>query len=83
VVQGITKLALISKPQSFGGDDDYFRFGDAALSDMLHLHYKQIKNCSGTQRDQLSQEITILQAINTKDKSKIPKYLKYSDRGYM
>lgn len=34
-------------------------------------------------RDNLSQEILILQAINTKDKSNIPDYLKYRDRGYM
>jgi len=83
------QTSLISKPQSSKnlvgneGDDVYFRFGGAALCDMLHLHYKQIKECSDTQRDQLSQEITILQAINTKDKSKIPEYLKYRDRGYM
>ena len=65
------------------GDDVYFRFGGAALCDMLHLHYKQIRGCSDAQRDMLSQEITILQAINTKDKSKIPGYLKYRNRGYM
>jgi len=73
-----------SRPASVtDGDDVYLRFGGAALCNMLHLHYKQIKSCPDTQRDQLSQEITILQAINTKDKSKIPDYLKYRDRGYM
>ena len=50
---------------------------------MLHALYKQIKDCSEDQRDALSQRITILQAINIKDKSCIPGYLKYRDRGYM
>ena len=35
------------------------------------------------QRDCLSQENVILQAINIKDKSTIPEYLKYQDQGYM
>ena len=65
------------------GDDVYLRFGGAALCDMLHQHYKQIKSCPGAQRDVLSQEITILQAINMKDKSKLPQYLMYRDNGYM
>ena len=54
------------------GDDVYLRFGGAALCDMLHLHYKQIKSCADSQRAKLSEEIMILQAINIKDKSKIP-----------
>ena len=36
-----------------------------------------------SQRDNLSQEITVLQAINTKDKTKIPQYLRYRDREFM
>ena len=79
--QGLTASSLsgISEQDS---DDVYFRFGGAALCDMLHLHYQKIRCCSAEQRDLLSQEIGILQAINTKDKSKIPKYLQYRDRGY-
>lgn len=34
-------------------------------------------------RDIISQEINILQAINVKEKSGMPKYLQYRDRGYM
>ena len=45
---------------------------------MLHLHYKQVKDCRDTQKDQLSQEITILQAIK-----KVSEYLKCRDQGYM
>ena len=65
------------------GDDVYYRFGGAALADMLHLRYDQIRVCRDDQRDILSQEISILQAINSRDKTNIPDYLKYRDRGYM
>ena len=60
-------------------DDVYYRFGGAALSDMLHVRYNKVKKSSVT----VSEEISILQAINTKDKSSMPNYLKYRDRGYM
>ena len=69
--------------RSTDGDDVYFRFGVAALCDMLHQHYKVIKSCQDSQRDLLSQEITILHAINTKVKTMIPQYLRYRDRGFM
>ena len=65
------------------GDDIYYRFGEAAICDMLKLHYKQIRSCSDEEGDHLSQEIVILQAIKTDDKSAIPDYLKYWDQGYM
>ena len=65
------------------GDDVYYRFGGGALSDMLHLRYKQIRACKDDQRDLLSQEISILHHMKLKDKSKLPNYLKYRDRGYM
>ena len=42
-----------------------------------------IKTCHESRCDIISQEATILQAINTKDKACIPKYLKYRDCGYM
>ena len=75
---------LMQQPaNSVDGDDVYLRFGGAALCDMLHQHYKQIKSCAETQRHVLSQEITILQAINMKDKSKLHQYLMYRDKGYM
>lgn len=72
-----------SKSTTMDGDDVYYRFGGAALSDMLHLRYNQIKVCRDDQRDILSQEISILQAVNSKDKTNIPDYLNYRDRGYM
>ena len=39
----------------------------AAICEMLKLHYKVIKECSNTQRNQLSQEITILKAMTMKE----------------
>ena len=65
------------------GNDVYFCFGGAAISDMLHFHYKEIKHCKDDQRDILSQEISILHCMNSKDKISIPSYLKYRDQGYM
>ena len=50
---------------------------------MLHVRYKQIKTAPLDHKDQMSQEIAILQAINSKDKSAIPDYMKYRDLGYM
>ena len=64
-------------------EDVHYRFGGAAICDMLHLRYKQIKSCKDEQRDVLSREISVLQAMNTKDKTKMPGYLQYRDRGYM
>jgi len=65
------------------GDDVHLRFGGAAICEMLHLRYKQIKGCKDTLRNKLSQEITILQAMIMKDKTNLPHYLKYRDRGFM
>ena len=65
------------------GDDVYLRFGGAAICEMLKLRYQQIKGCSDTQRNQLSQEITLLKAMTMKDKTSLPIYLKYRDRGFM
>ena len=78
-----TSTSMESAQLSVDDDNVYLRFGGAALCDTLHQHYKQIKSCTDAQRDLLSQEITILQAINMKDKSKLPQYLMYHDRGYM
>ena len=48
---------------------------------MLHRRYKQIRDASN--KNLMSIEISILQAINSKDKSDIPDYLKYRDSGFM
>lgn len=69
------------------GDDVYYQFAGAALCDMLKLRYKQIKTCPTDCKDMVSHEITVLQAVNMKDKSTNLLYLDtcnmYSDKGYM
>ena len=62
-------------------DGVYYRFGGGALCEMLHCRYNQIR--SAMNKNLMSIKISILQAINTKDKSDVPGYLKYQDRGYM
>ena len=64
-------------------DDVYFRFGGATLSDLYHNYYKDLKKCSDERKDIISKQIKILNSINTKDKSAMPLYLKYRDRGHM
>ena len=59
-----------------------YRFGGGALCETLHRRYDQI--CCAKNKNLMSIiEISILQAVNTKDKSDIPQYLKYRDYGYM
>ena len=72
-----------SPPVVTDGDDVHFRFGGGAICEMLHLRYKQIKEYSDLQRNKLSQEITVLQAMVMKDKTNLPHHLKYWDRGFM
>jgi len=74
---------FIQHDKQVDDDDVYLRFGGRALCAMFHLHYEEIKNCSETRWNILSQEITILQAIKMKNKSKLPQYLMYRDDGYM
>jgi len=82
--ESLTATNIVTKASEYtDGDDVYYRFGGAAICDVLKLHYEQIRSCSDEQRDHLSQEIVILQAIKTDDKSAIPDYLKYRDQGYM
>ena len=64
-------------------DGVYYRFGGATLCSMLYALYKEIKCCSDDSKDAFSQKITILQAVNIKDKSSIPGYLQYRDRGFL
>ena len=76
----VCSSSLSTEPHT---DDVYYCFGGAAICDMLHLRYKQLKSCSNNQRDMLSQETSLLQAINCKDKTNVPRYLHYRDHGFM
>ena len=63
--------------------DVYYRFGGATLASMLHTRYKAMKLELTKHKENISEEIHMLQALNIKDKEKIPKYLKYRDKGFM
>ena len=65
--------------------DAYLRFGGAALATMLHLRYGKMRaeNVDNHKKRQISEEITILQRINSYTKEHIPDYLKYRDNGHM
>jgi len=58
--------------------DVYYRFEGAMLASMLHNRYKAMKLEHTKQKEKISQEIHILQALNAKDKEKVPSYLRYS-----
>jgi len=62
-------------------DGVYYRFGGGTLCEMLHRRYKEIRSASD--KNLMSIEISLLQAINTKDKSEIPEYLQYRYCGFM
>ncbi|XP_019855757.1 PREDICTED: uncharacterized protein LOC109584445 [Amphimedon queenslandica] len=64
-------------------DDVYFRFGGGTIASMLKQRYKEIRRCNVDKMELFSIEIAILQAINNKDKSSVPAYLQYRDRGNM
>ena len=78
-----TSLGAAEITSVVDGDDVYYRFGGAAICAMLKHRYKELKSCFRTDRNALSIQICILQAMNLKDKSCIPDYLKYRDQGFM
>lgn len=64
-------------------DDVYFRFGGATLASMLHLRYDSIRSAPNSKKDSITAEIQVLKNIQCIDKSHVPEYLQYRDRGYM
>jgi len=65
------------------GDDVYYHFSGAALCAMLKSRYKDIRKCQSTVRNVLSVEIFMLQAMKLKDKSCVPEYLQYRNKGFL
>ena len=65
---------------SSDGDDIYFCFGGATLASMLHNRNVDIKKCTQDRHRVLTQDYII---IITREKSGLPQYLKYCDRGYI
>ena len=80
----VDRACMEESPIISSDDDDvYFRFGSAALCSMLKRRYNEIKHCSSNVRNALSIEISMLHAMKTKNKSSIPAYLNYRDKGFM
>ena len=46
--------------------DVYYRFGGATLASMLHTHYKAMKLELTKHKENISEEIHMLQALNTR-----------------
>ena len=49
-------------------DNVYYRFGGAAIADMLHNHYKKIHTCSMKRRSDVVSEISVVKAMQCTDK---------------
>ena len=67
-------------------DDVYYRFGGAAIAAMFKVRYDKIRSSNCADKDQVSMEISILQKLSIhleEDKTHIPAYLKYRDKGFM
>ena len=64
-------------------DDVYYRFGGAAIAEMLHNRYKKIHTCPMEKRGDVVSEITVMKAMQCIDKSVVPPSLQYRDRGFM
>jgi len=67
---------------SADSEDVYFHFGGAAMCSMLHNKCAKIKNCVLSQKDKVSQEITVLQQLGVHQKEDKAGYLKYCDEGH-
>jgi hypothetical protein len=58
-------------------------WGGAVIAEMLHNRYKRIHSCPMDKRSSVVEEISILKAIQTMDKSHVPASLQYRDRGFI
>lgn len=64
-------------------DDVYYRFGGASLAAMLKLRYNKLKSVSESSKITIQAQIKVLQTIVCTNKSDIPEYLQYRDKGHM
>lgn len=64
-------------------EDVYYRFGGAALKEMLHNRYQRIHTTPFDKRSLICVEISVLKGMLCSDKSIIPPSLKFRDRGHM
>ena len=80
---GQTSLGAAEITSLGDGNDVYYCFSGAAICAILKHRYNEIKSCLRTERNVLSIQICMLQAMNFKDKSScIPDYLKHHNQGF-
>lgn len=73
----------VSSGQECESEDVYFRFGGAALAEMLRIRYRTIHTSPIEKRSGIASEITVLKAMQCTDKSVVPASLQYRDNGFM
>ena len=64
-------------------EDVYYRFGGAAIAEMLRNRYRSIHTCPVEKRGTIVVEISVLKAMECSNKSTIPTSLQYRDKGFM
>lgn len=72
-----------SQPPATEPEDVYYRFGGAAIAQMLHNRYRSMYTSPADKRIAISTEISVLKAMQCDDKSVVPASLQYRDRGFM
>lgn len=74
-----SKCTIQSEP-----DEIYLQFGGGALADMFKQRYKDMKSKKSSKiKENISQELQVLQWIRRDDKSTLPASLAYRDKGGM
>ena len=64
-------------------DEVCYKFGGAAIADMLNNRYGRIHSCPENNRGSITVEISILKSMQCPDKSIVPPSLQYQDRFYV
>ena len=83
MVQDETQTTCISQPSLPEPDEVYYKFGGAAIAEMLEKRYRSIHSCPENKRGTIVVEITVLKAMECLDKSIIPPSLQYRDNGFI
>ena len=61
----------------------YYKFGGAAIAEMLRKRYRSMYSCPQHIRCKIVEEIAVLKGMECSDKSIIPPSLQYRDNGFM
>ena len=64
-------------------DEVYYKFGGAAIAEMLRKRHRSIHSCPENNRGTIIVEISVLKGMECSNKSIIPPSLQYRDNGFM